>query len=69
MQQALDDLVKLLDLESIEVNLFRGRSPDESRQRVFGGQVAGQALVAAARTVEDRSRMVHSLPTTRGPRS
>ncbi len=31
---ALDDLVKLLDLESIEVNIFRGRSPDESRQRV-----------------------------------
>ena len=61
MQQALDDLVKLLDLENIEVNLFRGRSPDENRQRVFGGQVAGQALVAAARTVEDRSRMVHSL--------
>lgn len=49
----------LLDLEAIEVNIFRGRSPDEERQRVFGGQVAGQALVAAARTV-DRG-MVHSL--------
>ena len=53
MQTALDDLVTLLALEPIEVNIFRGRSPDESRQRVFGGQVAGQALVAAARTVDD----------------
>ena len=50
---ALDDLVALLDLEPIEVNIFRGASPDEKRQRVFGGQVAGQALVAAARTVDD----------------
>jgi len=58
---ALDDLVVLLDLEPIEVNIFRGRSPDEWRQRVFGGQVAGQALVAAARTVEDPLRHVHSL--------
>ena len=60
MTAALDDLVKLLDLEPIEVNIFRGLSPDESRQRVFGGQVAGQALVAAARTVAD-ARQVHSL--------
>jgi acyl-CoA thioesterase-2 len=59
-QDALDDLVKLLDLEPIEVNIFRGVSPDEDRQRVFGGQVAGQALVAAARTVE-ADRRVHSL--------
>jgi acyl-CoA thioesterase-2 len=59
-QDAVDDLVKLLDLEPIEVNLFRGVSPDEDRQRVFGGQVAGQALVAAARTVEP-GRDVHSL--------
>ena len=59
-QEAVDDLVKLLDLEPIEVNLFRGVSPDEDRQRVFGGQVAGQALVAAARTVEP-GRHVHSL--------
>ena len=57
---ALDDLVTLLDLEAIEVNIFRGVSPDESRQRVFGGQVAGQALVAATRTVEP-GRHVHSL--------
>jgi len=59
MQSALDNLIKLLDLEEIEVNVFRGRSPQEKRQRVFGGQVAGQALVAAARTVE--GRRVHSL--------
>jgi acyl-CoA thioesterase-2 len=57
---ALDELVDLLDLEAIEVNLFRGVSPDENRQRVFGGQVAGQALVAATRTVE-AGRFVHSL--------
>src|SRR5438270_14061566 len=56
---ALEELVDLLDLEPIEVNIFRGRSPDEKRQRVFGGQVAGQALVAAGRTV-DRGN-VHSL--------
>jgi acyl-CoA thioesterase II len=59
--KALDDLVDLLDLEPIEVNIFRGVSPDESRQRVFGGQVAGQALVAAARTLDDSGRLVHSL--------
>jgi acyl-CoA thioesterase-2 len=56
----LDELVDLLDLEQIEVNIFRGRSPDENRQRVFGGQVAGQALVAAGRTVPT-DRHVHSL--------
>ena len=59
MQTALDNVVALLDLEAIEVNIFRGRSPDDDRQRTFGGQVAGQALVAAARTVERGS--VHSL--------
>ena len=57
----LDTVVELLDLEPIEVNLFRGVSPQENRQRVFGGQVAGQALVAAARTVDDPNRLVHSL--------
>ena len=60
MGSPLDQLVDLLDLEQIEVDIFRGRSPDESRQRVFGGQVAGQALVAAGRTV-DEDRHVHSL--------
>ena len=59
-QEAVDDLVRLLDLEPIEVNIFRGVSPAEDRQRIFGGQVAGQALVAAARTV-DPDRRVHSL--------
>jgi acyl-CoA thioesterase II len=57
---ALYRLLDLLDLEQIEVNIFRGRSPDERRQRVFGGQVAGQALVAAGRTVL-ADRPVHSL--------
>lgn len=61
MQTALDDLIRLLDLDPIEVNVFRGVSPQENRQRVFGGQVAGQALVAAARTVDDPGRHVHSL--------
>jgi hypothetical protein len=53
-------LVELLDLERIEVDNFRGRSPDENLQRVFGGQVAGQALVAAGRTVPPDCA-VHSL--------
>ncbi len=52
MSDALDFLVNLLDLEPIEVNIFRGISPNEDRQRVFGGQVAAQALMAAGRTVE-----------------
>ena len=60
MGNPVDHLVDLLDLERIEVNIFRGRSPEESLQRVFGGQVAGQALVAAGRTVEP-DRPVHSL--------
>jgi acyl-CoA thioesterase-2 len=60
MADALDGLLELLDLEPIEVNIFRGVSPDEERQRVFGGQVAGQALVAAGRTIT-ADRRVHSL--------
>ena len=59
MQPALDIVVELLDLEAIEVNIFRGLSPDDAGQRIFGGQVAGQALVAAARTVSQGA--VHSL--------
>ena len=59
MGTALDELIELLQLEQLEVNLFRGLSPDENRQRVFGGQVAGQALIAAGRTVEHG--IVHSL--------
>ena len=60
MSTSLDALLALLDLEQIELDIFRGRSPDEQLQRVFGGQVAGQALVAAGRTVP-RDRPVHSL--------
>ena len=54
MPTAVDDLLSILDLEHLEVNLFRGRSPQVGWQRVFGGQVIGQALVAATRTVDDR---------------
>ncbi|MEM7015803.1 MAG: acyl-CoA thioesterase II [Pseudomonadota bacterium] len=57
---ALQDLINLLNLETIEENWFRGQSPQEERQRVFGGQVIGQALMAALRTVTDE-RPVHSL--------
>jgi len=60
MGDALDELLALLELEALEVNLFRGLSPHEDRQRVFGGQVAAQALVAAGRTVGE-DRPVHSL--------
>lgn len=59
MGKALDNVVALLDLEELELNIFRGVSPKEDLQRVFGGQVAGQALVAASRTVE--KGRVHSL--------
>jgi len=52
VSEDLDFLVDLLDLEPIEVNIFRGVSPNEERQRVFGGQVAAQSLMAAGRTVD-----------------
>ncbi|MFC9089086.1 acyl-CoA thioesterase II [Nocardiopsis dassonvillei] len=58
--QSLADLLTVLDLERIEDDIFRGSSPEEGPQRVFGGQVAGQALVAAGRTVP-AERHVHSL--------
>ncbi|MBI3678155.1 MAG: acyl-CoA thioesterase II [Proteobacteria bacterium] len=58
-RSAVEELIALLDLEPIEVNIFRGTSPQDRSQRVFGGQVLGQALVAASRTVEDR--LAHSL--------
>jgi acyl-CoA thioesterase-2 len=51
MPQSLDELVALLDLEVLEQNLFRGAAPATQLQRTFGGQVAGQALMAAGRTV------------------
>jgi len=62
MSAAIQDVLSILDLEQLEVNLFRGRSPQSRWQRVFGGQVIGQALVAACRTVEDvATRPPHSL--------
>ena len=59
MATDISSLISVLDLEQLEVNLFRGYSPQNNWKRVFGGQVVGQALVAAARTVEDR--LTHSL--------
>ena len=60
MPQSVDELLNLLDLEDVRDGVFRGRQPDTALQRVFGGQVAAQALVAGARTVE-AGRQVHSL--------
>jgi len=60
MPTAVEDLLSILDLEELDLNLFRGRSPQAGWQRVFGGQVIGQALVAAVRTV-DASRPPHSM--------
>jgi acyl-CoA thioesterase-2 len=59
MKQLLDDLVKVMTLERLELDLFRGESRDIGSPQVFGGQVLGQALMAATATVENR--MVHSL--------
>jgi acyl-CoA thioesterase-2 len=58
-KEALAALLSLLDLEDIDTDIFRGLSPKDRWQRVFGGQVLGQALVAATRTVE--GRVCHSL--------
>ena len=60
MSKALADLIATLDLEPIERNLYRGRSPNVGWQRVYGGLVIGQALAAACRTVAEERR-VHSL--------
>ncbi len=60
MPKSAEELVELLDLETIDTNLFRGIQPDTMLQRVFGGQVAAQSLVAGARTVEP-PLSVHSL--------
>ena len=60
MPQSVTQLIDLLDLEEIEIGLFRARQPDTQLQRVFGGQVLAQALVAAARTVPV-TRVLHSL--------
>lgn len=59
MTKAVIDLRTILDLESVEVNLFRGNNPNASSQRVFGGQLIGQAIAATCRTVE--GRLAHSL--------
>jgi acyl-CoA thioesterase-2 len=59
-QSSLQSLIAILDLEPLEMNLFRGRSPQIGWQRVYGGQVLGQALVAAVRTVPEE-RIVHSM--------
>ena len=59
MDQALQDLITLLELEPLEENIFRGQSHDIGTPQVFGGQVLGQALAAASRTVHGRT--VHSL--------
>ncbi|KPL53088.1 acyl-CoA thioesterase [Prosthecomicrobium hirschii] len=59
MKSAVEQLLESLDLEPLEVNLFRGRSLQVGWQRIFGGQVIGQAVAAAARTVADRA--IHSL--------
>lgn len=59
MNQLLADLIKVMTLERLEMNLFRGESRDIGSPQVFGGQVLGQALVAATATAQDR--MVHSL--------
>ena len=59
MDPRLADLLTLLELEQLEVNLFRGESRDIGSPQVFGGQVLGQALTAASATVE--GRVVHSL--------
>lgn len=56
---ALKGLIGILDLEPLELNLYRGRSPQEGWQRIYGGQVMGQALMAAVRTVPE-DRMAHS---------
>ena len=58
--QPLQKVIEILDLEEIEQNHYRATSPNEGWQRVYGGQVIGQALVAASKTV-DESRHAHSL--------
>ena len=60
MSSAVQEMLDILDLEELDLNLFRGRSPQAGWQRVYGGQVIGQALVAAVRTV-DSSRPPHSM--------
>ncbi|HMS25727.1 MAG TPA: thioesterase family protein, partial [Acidimicrobiia bacterium] len=60
MTQALEELLSYLSLEQVDDTIFLGQTPDETRQRVFGGLVASQALLSAGKTV-DPTRRVHSL--------
>lgn len=60
MSRAMENLLSILDLERLEQDLFRGNSPKQGWQRVFGGQVISQALIAAQRTIAE-DRHVHSL--------
>ncbi|MGD9958944.1 acyl-CoA thioesterase [Nocardioides sp.] len=60
MPATADEIAELLDLEDIDLNLFRGLQPDSSLQRVFGGQVAAQALIAASRSTPS-AYQIHSL--------
>jgi len=60
MPYLIEDLLKLLDLEQIEFNIYRGRNRDIGSGRVFGGQVLAQSLIAAQRTVEE-DRVAHSI--------
>jgi acyl-CoA thioesterase-2 len=60
MPASAAELVALLDVEALDADLFRGQQPQTDRQRVFGGQVAAQALIAAIRTI-DPAYAVHSL--------
>lgn len=63
MPRSAAELVELLDLERLDLDLYRGRQADTERQRVFGGQVAAQALVAGAHTV-DGGHVLHSMHST-----
>ena len=60
METPPSTLLQLLDIETLDVDLFRGTAPNTDVQRTFGGHVAAQSLVAAVRTVQEE-RSVHSL--------
>ena len=55
----IEELISLMELEPLEVNLFRGESRDIGTSRVFGGQVLAQSIIAASRTVDEG--LIHSL--------
>ena len=61
MTYSIDDLIRLLELEPLERNIYRGRNRDIGSGRIFGGQVLAQSLVAAQRTVEEQDRRIHSM--------